>query len=279
MRTILYILFVLIGVQSAAQRNCNVYPSGSKEQTACWQYSNGCDEPQGSKPSQQYFDSAISVCPTFALAWYEKSVPYLKRGDFKTWRELLDKAVELEPKQYLADRGWCLFKFLKDYNNALADLLLVDSLRQGVPSHTGDDEYDLRILIALSYRELGDTDNALIWFGKSISDQRSAAKHGNYDYLHRAITLYRMGRFNEAALDIEEALKVYPQLADAHYYKALLLIKTGSKELAMTELSFAKANYEAGFDHYDPYTELIDRVYLEDIDKAISSLSFELQKN
>src|SRR5690606_21534705 len=83
---------------------------------------------QGARRSQLLFDEAIKLCPGFDFAYYEKSVPYLKRGDFITWRRLMDMAVELNPKRNLGDRGWCRYQFLRDYQGAIQDIEKLDSL-------------------------------------------------------------------------------------------------------------------------------------------------------
>src|SRR5690349_3581551 len=97
-----------------SQTNCNVF-TDSCQIKACTIYNAADKFPQGSRESQQYYDSAIRACADYGEAWRAFSIPYLKRGDFFTWRKYMDKAVELKPRPFLGIRGWCLFKFLKDY--------------------------------------------------------------------------------------------------------------------------------------------------------------------
>ena len=51
------------------------------------------DGKQGSKESQLLFDKAISMGPKYAYAYYQKSVPYFKRGLFAEGLSLITKAI------------------------------------------------------------------------------------------------------------------------------------------------------------------------------------------
>ena len=104
-------------ITAHGQPNCNLYKwSGDSAcYRACQYYSERLDYAQGSRESQILFDSVVAVCPTFDVAYMEKAVPYLKRGDFATWRIWIDKAVALNPKEHLGYRGWCRYQFLRDY--------------------------------------------------------------------------------------------------------------------------------------------------------------------
>src|SRR6478735_6979786 len=77
-----------------AQTNCRVF-TDSCHIKACLLYNAADTFAQGSRKSQQYYDSAIRICPDYAEAWRAISIPYLKRGDYYTWRKYLDKAVSL----------------------------------------------------------------------------------------------------------------------------------------------------------------------------------------
>ncbi len=111
---LLTLLLTLLLHPAMAQPNCNIYAVGTPERAACELYIQAIEFPQGSIQSQVYFDRVLALCPTFAEAYHEKSVPYLKRGDFQTWKKLMDEAVRLQPARFLSDRGWCRFKFLHD---------------------------------------------------------------------------------------------------------------------------------------------------------------------
>ena len=80
-----------------AQINCNVYKWAGDTVCfrACQLYETAGYTWQGTRFSQMLYDSVIAICPSFDMAYMEKAVPYLKRGDFVTWRIWIDKAVAL----------------------------------------------------------------------------------------------------------------------------------------------------------------------------------------
>lgn len=101
----LSLIFLAVYSQISAQVNCSIFTEENCRK-AC-EISNQAGEFQGLSLSQLAFDKAIEICPTYDDAYFEKSVPYLKTGDFVTWKALIDKAVELNPKEHLGYRAWC----------------------------------------------------------------------------------------------------------------------------------------------------------------------------
>ena len=53
---------------------------------------------QFTREFQEAYDKAIEICPYFAYGYREKSVAFLKSGDFITWKKLMDKAVKYDEK-------------------------------------------------------------------------------------------------------------------------------------------------------------------------------------
>src|SRR5882757_3971394 len=168
----LSILFSVPSLCSRAQTNCSLFRDSSHIR-ACRLYNATDSMSQGSRRCQQYLDSAIRICPDYAEAWHEISVPYLKRGDYRNWRKYLDKAVELKPLAYIAVRGWCRFKFLRDYEGALHDLQRADTLSHFQPGQSGDGNYNLYIVMALCEREMGDYPASFRYFALGIDSIRN----------------------------------------------------------------------------------------------------------
>ena len=109
----LFVFYFFISTMLKSQINCSVFESPNCKE-AC-ELVKKAEQYQGLNYSQMAFDEAIKLCPSFDYAYREKSVPYLKRGDFVTWKKLIDKAVELNPKQNLGYRGWCQYQFLRNF--------------------------------------------------------------------------------------------------------------------------------------------------------------------
>lgn len=270
MKKYLLVLIWLSGGMLKAQTNCNIY-TDKPHQVACQYYTDAIQYAQGSKNSQQLFIYSLQACANFGPTLCEMSVPYLKRGDFYTWKMLMDKAVQADPGEYLSVRGWCYFKFLKDYKNCYTDLYRLYKLTKGLPGYTGDGDYDLRMVMAMTQRELGNNKLALHYFNECIGDHERKKVLGLYDYLHRGVTLLKMKRYAAALADLKLEVNKYPKLADAHYYIGLTYLAMHNKINAAKSLKYARELYlETGYHHADPYKEEPDQVYLSDITEAMA---------
>jgi tetratricopeptide (TPR) repeat protein len=258
-----------------SQTNCQVF-TDSCHIKACLLYNKADSFAQGTRAGQLLYDSAIKVCPDYAEAWREIGVPYLKRGDFLTWRKYLDKAVSLKPQAFLGIRGWCLFKFLRDYEGALTDLQQFDTLTGFNPSYSGDGNYHLYIVMALCERELGNYPKALHYFSLGIDSmlaQKGEAWIGLSDFLHRAVTKMRMKDYAGALTDLNRQMKKYDSYAEIYYYQGLIYNAMRRQKEAAASLGKAKALMASGTHHLsDIYCEMPDEVFMEDIEEAIRRL-------
>jgi Flp pilus assembly protein TadD len=265
---------LLPGLTLRAQSvNCTLYPAGTPCRQACELYESPPPEPrQGSAASQQLFDRILTLCPDFAPAWHEKAVPYLKRGDFATWKQLIDEAVRRQPRQYLAYRGWCYFHFLRDYEQAAADLTQVVTEAQGQPRYNNDGDYDLRTVLALCRRELGDRTGALALLTDCIEAGEAQQRVGLYDYLHRGVTRLQAGDYAGAIRDLTREQRQVRQLAETHYYLGVAYQRQGQPALARQQLTLAQTLYAQGHYRHDSYSESVDAIYAGDIQLALAQL-------
>lgn len=267
-------LLVLLPAGVFGQYNCSIYTDSSYAR-ACRIYNAVDSLYQGSVRCQYYLDSAIAVCPGFAPAWHEKSVPYLKRGDFVTWRRLLDKAVDLDPLSFLPYRGWCRFKFLRDYEGALLDLRVFDSLTGGRHQSSNDGNYELHVVMALCERELGHMEAAFRYFAigiDSVEAQSGPAATGLYDYLHLGVTKMRTGDLPGAIRALEQENRKYDHFADTYYYLGMVYLLEGQRGPAKANLLRARElmhDHSGKYHVYDIYCEMPDVVYPGDIEAAL----------
>jgi len=268
------LLLLLTAMQwCRSQTNCNVF-TDSCHIKACLLYKEAGNYYQGTRQSQQFYDSAIRTCPDYAEAWREISVPYLKRGDFYTWRKYIDVAVALKPNPILGVRGWCRFKFLRDYEGALNDLRRFDTLTEFHPSYSGDGNYNLYIVMALCEREKGNYQQALHYFSLGIDSAllQGDAWVGFSDFLHRAVTKMRIKDYAGALLDLDRQQKKYDNYAEIYYYKGLTLQLMHREKEALTYLEKARTLAASGHHLSDIYCEMHDEVFVEDIDAAIDRI-------
>lgn len=264
------LLTLLLGLGGAARAQPNplVYPAGSPARRAAELCAQAVEFAQGSRRCQVLLDSATRVCPTQAWAWAELSVPYLKRGEFGRWYELLGRAVAVAPNEWLGYRAGCRFEMLRDYAGALRDLAQLRQLRPGQAylGHVASGDYDLRVVQALSERATGQLAQSLATFAACLADNEPHQRVGLYEYLHYGVTLRQAGRRTEAEQALQRELAVYPKLADTYYYLGLLAEQAGDPARAQHYFEEALARYvRTGYHRQDPYCAMPDQVYLTDI--------------
>jgi tetratricopeptide (TPR) repeat protein len=263
-------LLVLIpfSIPGYSQPNCNVYKfeNNQKCYDACV-IATEAEKYQGLKKSQIQFDKAIELCPQFDYAYFEKSVPYLKRGDFITWKKLIDKAVELNPTGHLGYRGWCRYQFLRDYKGAIRDLEELDSMVGYDIGYSQNGDYHLNIAKALCYKALGMKQKAI----SIIEDQLSAKDYSAmpYDYLHLGVLKLEIGDVNGAIENLKKQIAYNDFLAESYFYLGLAYKKRGDKNEYLRNMNKAKLFYLKGYKRTDPYTHPMDKVYLADIERKL----------
>lgn len=271
MKILALVIFAWLGAIAAhSQPNCNLYKwSGDSVcYQACQQYSERLNYAQGSRESQMTFDSVITLCPTFDVAYMEKAVPYLKRGDFITWRVWIDKAVALNPKEHLGYRGWCRYQFLRDYTGALQDLDKLATLKTGNLGYSVNGDYHLNIARALCHKGLGEKEKAKKYIETQLADPTYTP--GLYDYLHLAVLHLELGEWPAALSALEKQVVACPNLAENEYYLAHAHRQLGNPDLARKHLLRAKELYDIGRHRTDPYDNPMDRIYLTDIEQALA---------
>ncbi len=272
MRILLLLFFAMLccPLIIIAQTNCNVY-NDKPHKTACELYNSAIQYSQGSRQSQTLFLESLKACPSFAPSLHEMSVPYLKRGDFYTWKLLIDQAVVSDPAGYLGTRGWCLFKFLKDYQRSFNDLNRLYHLTNGQPGYSGDGDYDLQIVMALCKRDMGDNKAAILIFNKCIREHEKHQTTGLFDYLHRGVTYLAMKDYPTAITDFNLEIKKYKKLADTYYYLGLTYLKLHQHANALRYFNQSRTLFtKTGYHRSDPYCEEPDQVYLADITQQIN---------
>jgi len=248
--------------------NCNLFDKDCK--SACILAGEAITYPQGSKQSQILFDQSIDNCPTFDYSYFEKSVPYAKRGSMDEWIKMIDKAVELNPVEYLGQRAWYHYFFTHNYKNALKDLeVLQDLYKDADIGETGDGLYHLNIMKGLCLKGQGAHYKAIECMELQL--QKEDHYLGMYDYLHLGVLYLETGQIHKAITNFKKQLSEY-DMSEVHYYMALALkqIQKDSKESEM-HLNMALSLYRAHEKMHNSYRQLIDEIYEQDIIDALKA--------
>lgn len=175
------------------------------------------------------WDTLIAICPNIAEAYQEKAIPYLKSGDYAKAFELEDKAVKIDPKRWIAYRGFLHCIFTKNYEKALTDFQLAEQL---VPNASIMD-HTYSFFCGLAFLETGDLQQAEKMFQKDIEQQKSRGKGNDIHFnslLYLGIAQFEMKEFIEAEKSLRECLKYYSQLPEANYYLGMALKAIGNPE-------------------------------------------------
>lgn len=267
MKIIYTLLFSTAFFVSTAQPNCNIYKEDESCYQACLESRKAIQNPQGSRASQEHFDRAIELCPTFDYAYFEKAVPYLKNGRFLEWNRMINKAVELNPEAYLSYRASCIYQFFRDYKRVLIDLERLESIINYDIGHSQNGEYHMNIIKALCYRGLGQKQKAI----KTIETQLKKQDHllGNYDYLHLGTLYLEENNITKAIQYLEMQVEHNSYIAEGYYFLGKAYLKNNEKEKAIANFELAKVKYLQGYHRFDPYVEPMDTVTLEEIEEAL----------
>lgn len=257
----LSLLVLVICSNLQAQVNCNIMQDDNCKK-AC-EIFNYWGEFQGFRESQEKFDEAIELCPNFSNLYMEKAVPYLKRGDFITWKILIDKAVAIDPKIHLGYRGWCKYQFLRDYKGAIQDIEALEKIYPtGYLGYSANGDYELHIAKAMCYSALGQKEKAI----SIIQGQLAKKDHniGLYDYYQLGVTYFELGRYNKALDNFEKQAK-HNNFAENIFYKAKVSKIRNKDYLDLKNL--ALKSYDEGKTMKDDYTHHFNKVYRAQINE------------
>lgn len=265
------ILFTIFIVQNrVAAQNCNafLYQKDTLQYEACRIAEDAYQYYQYSRKYQEILDKAIEKCPYFSYAYRNKSIAYLKSGDFITWKYLIDKAVEYDLRGNIGYRGWCRFQFFRDYQGAIDDIESLEAVNKGDIGHSAGGHYHLKVAKALCYKKLGNLNKAVDIMEQYLQD--STNKVSVFDYLHLGVMYMEKGEYDKAISQFKLQI-AEDELAENHYYLALCYQKMKNNNLFIEHITKAKELYLKGRKIVVDYTQPIDRVYLTEIEAAMKS--------
>jgi tetratricopeptide (TPR) repeat protein len=251
-------IFSLIINLVNAQPNCLAYAKDECKK-AC-EIAVKAERIQWTMKGQSMFDEAIALCPSISYSWREKAVPYLKIGDFLTWKTLIDKAVEYEPKANLGYRGWCRYQFFRDYEGAIKDIELLEQLtKSNNIGYSQNGDYHLEAVKSICYYALNQREKALSLMKAHVETENL----GYYDYYQLGVMYFNEGDLSNAKVYFDKQSEKY-ELADNLYYKCRIEKNVTKKKLHKTE---ALKLYKEGKTLKDIYTHHFNKVYYSMIEK------------
>jgi len=264
--TLILNLFILIEIN--AQVNCKafLYYGDTLKYNACIKAQERKGHYQFSRVFQQKLDESIEIDSTYSYAYTDKSIAYLKSGDFITWKELIDKAVKFDTKGNLGYRAWCRYQFFRDYNGAIKDIEKLDRLVSYDIGYGANGDYHLNIVKAICFKAIGKRQEAINIIENQLIIEDYYA--GLFDFFHLGVMYLETNQFNKALITFEKQINVN-DLAEVHYYMALTYKKLNDSSNYKKHLEIAKLMYDDGKILFDPYTHHFDKVYMIDIENEI----------
>lgn len=263
MKNLKYVLF-LIPFFLFSQPNCNayLYKGDTLQYKACLEAEKAEKYYQFQKEFHEVFDNALSICPKFAYAYREKSTAYLKSGDFITWKNLIDKAVEYDVRENLGYRAWCRFQFFRDYKGAIQDIEKLDSIVDTNIGYSINGDYHLNIAKGICYSALNQKQKAIEVFTAQLNTKEYSP--GLYDYYQLGVTYFELKDYKNALQSFEKQSKVN-EYADNAYYKCKIYKILGDKMQYEKQKETAINLYLKDLKMFDPYTRHYNSVYYQTI--------------
>jgi len=265
--SLLFVTFI-ISLQIAKAQDCNKYAGDTLQYEACIIAEEAKEHYQFTREYQEIYDRVIEKCPYYANAYYAKSIAYLKSGDFVTWKILIDKAVELEPKEYLGYRAWCRYQFFRDYEGAIMDIERLDTLLDHDMGHSTNGNYHLNIAKGACYKAIGNKAKAIEVIEQQIATKRYFV--GIYDYLHLGV-LYLESQQYPKAIEVFALQEKENDIAENRYYVAMAYKELGQMEAYFKNMELAKKLYQKGLTMFDSYDIPQDKIYLKQIEEALNT--------
>jgi len=223
---------------------------------------------QGVGLSQSMFAILNWQHPDYSDAFFERSVPFNKRGEYYTGFHYLNKAVDLEPKKHLGYRGYMKLRFLRDYEGALKDLDRLDSLTPNVVDAPWGENIDF--LRGECHFGLGNYAKALDYFNLSIENQGTDWADIQ-TIVYQGLCNYELANYQDAKTSFENALSLYEKTPEAYFGLGKTYLQIGDTVNALHFLNGAKDNI--AYKRDDHYKEFLNEIYVEEIQKLIINIS------
>lgn len=189
---------------------------------------------------QNCLDQGLKVDSTVAYLWQQKAMPYFKAKKYEVGMQYLDKAVNYKPERWLSYRAFIKCIFAKTYKDAIKDFEICKK-REG-NTYVMDHTYNF--YIALSYLQLNQFKKAENLLKIDIAEQEEEWGEAHFvDLFYFGISKFELGQWEDAIVQFDKALAIYPTFSDAEYYKATCLMRLNKDEEA-NDL-YAKARLDA----------------------------------
>lgn len=225
-----------------------------------WWYTRTDNEKSDFLVGAHAYEAAIELNQENSDAWMERSVSFNKAGDFNKGFEFLNKAVDLEPQKHLGYRGWIRLRKMRDYDKALLDFNILDSLTPNVVDSPWGEDIDF--LRGECYFGKKDYPKAIEFFNRHIKNQTEEWAD-IYSFVYLGLCHYELRNYEKSITEFKRALKQSPNIPEPYFGLARAYQKVGQIEKARENIQKAEDNI--GSKREDYYNEFLNEIYLSEV--------------
>jgi tetratricopeptide (TPR) repeat protein len=221
---------------------------------------------QGSPPRQFLLRESERLFPENADVYREFAAPLVKRGLAADWYAQYEQAVAFDPEGWQGWRGYLYLYFYRDYERALHDFNVIDSLTPNFVDYP--QSQSVHFMRGICYLQMGDYDQALAFFDRHIQHETQEVGLDYIDsraFLFKAITQWKAGSPEQAAQTIRMALDIDERNADLWYWLARYEGEHGDATQVEPCLARARQHFDEGYYHHRPYVEEFYQTYRSDL--------------
>ncbi len=194
---------------------------------------------------QNCLDQGLKKDSTIAHLWQQKAMPYYKARKYEVGLPFLDKAVKYNPQRWQSYRAFMKCIFAKQYRDAIADF--EDCKIKFGNGYVMDHSYDF--YIGISYLQLAEFTKAhqyLKNYNDEMFEKRDKLEHPTALF-YLGIAEYELKKYEEAIVQFDKALNIYPQFSDVKFYKAICEKRLGRIENFDKLWKESSEDYKKGF--------------------------------
>jgi tetratricopeptide (TPR) repeat protein len=194
---------------------------------------------------QQCLDAGLQKDSTISYLWQQKAMPYFKARKYDIGMVYLDKAVKLNPEKYQAYRAFMKCIFAKTYKESISDF--EDCIKKFGNNYIMGQSYNFYIgLCYLQLNEYAKAEKLFKDYNDEIFQKRQGMEHPTVLFYY-GVSKYEQNKWEEAIVIFDKTLKLYSNLSEAKFYKAICLLRLGKKEEASKLYDEAKQDGKLGY--------------------------------
>ena len=228
---------------------------------------------QGSPRFQMHMIEAQKHSQSEGILDREIGVPYLKRGFAKEFYHHYDLAVSKDPLGWQGWRGYLYLYFYRDYERALNDFVIADSLSPSIVDYPQN--ININYMKGICHLQMGNFEKALMFFDEYMEYEKEEIGEiyiSSRAYLVKGIAYYKAGIFEKSLQTFKYGIKMDPENANLRYWYAKLLLEKNDTKGAQKQLTEAKKLFKSGAHNTRSYVEEFFQIYMSDLTALESKL-------